>query len=182
MSLPSDTVTNNVEQLLLEDPAKNAGANTAEGTSDGGDNNSINLNSMSLNKAITLMQKAFNSQSSVDPTVNNNSAPQQDLNTMDTTRSATAEEEDEMLQEFSQEFGKTDIEGPSINENLTKIFQDLTYGIFKEEKLETLLNDIVPPENIERSEVTKVNKEAWQKIAHKTKTFDIRSQHLQDLI
>ena len=57
MSLPSDTVTNNVEQLVLEDPAKNAGANTAEGTSDGGDNNSINLNSMSLNKAITLMQK-----------------------------------------------------------------------------------------------------------------------------
>ena len=51
-----------------------------------------------------------------------------------------------------------------------------------EEKLEKLLNDIAPPENIEGFEVTKVNKELWRKIAHKTKTFDIRFRHLQDLI
>lgn len=39
MSLPSDTVTDDVEQLLLEDPAKDTGANCTEKTSDGGDNN-----------------------------------------------------------------------------------------------------------------------------------------------
>ena len=39
MSLQSDTVTDDVEQLLLEDPAKDTGANCTEKTSDGGDNN-----------------------------------------------------------------------------------------------------------------------------------------------
>ena len=44
------------------------------------------------------------------------------------------------------------------------------------------MNDIAPPENTEGLEVTKVNKEVWRKTAHKTKTFDIRFQYLQDLI
>ena len=79
MSLPSDTVTDDVKQLLLEDPAKDAGA---------------------------------------------------------------------------------------INEMLTKIFQDFTYTIFKEEKLEKLFNDIALPKNIERLEVTNVKIENWRKTAH----------------
>ena len=41
---------------------------------------------------------------------------------------------------------------------------------------------LLPPENIEGLEVTKLNKEFWRKIAHETKTFDIRFQHLQGLI
>ena len=57
------------------------------------------------------MQKAFNFQGTVDPTVNNNSTPQPDLNTVDTTGSATTGEKNEMLQKVSQEFGKTDIKG-----------------------------------------------------------------------
>ena len=44
------------------------------------------------------------------------------------------------------------------------------------------MNDIATPENIEGFEVTKVNKDVWRNIVHKTKTFDIRFQHLQDLI
>ena len=44
---------------------------------------------------------------------------------------------------------------------LTKIFQDFTYTIFKEEKLEKLLNDIALPKNIERLEVTNVKIEVW---------------------
>ena len=149
---------------------------------EGGDNNLINLNSMSLNQAIALIQKSFNFQGTVDPTVNNNSAPQPDLNPVYNTGHATVGEEDERLQEVSQEFGKTDIKGPPINEKLTKIFEDLTYGIFKEKTLGKLLNDITSPENIEGLEVTKVNKEVWGKVPHKTKTFDIRFPHLQDLI
>ena len=116
MSLPSDTVTDDVKQLLLEDPAKNAWTNSTEGTSDSGDNNPINLNSMSLNKATALMQKAFNFQGTADPTMNNNSTPQPDLKAMDTTGSA-AREEDEMLQEVFQEFGKTGIKGPLLMKN-----------------------------------------------------------------
>ena len=36
MSLPNDTVTNDVEQVLLEDPVVDAGANSIERTSDEG--------------------------------------------------------------------------------------------------------------------------------------------------
>ena len=61
------SVTDDVEQLLLEDPAEDAGANSTEGTSDGVDNNPKNLNSMSLNQGIALMQKAFNFQGTIRP-------------------------------------------------------------------------------------------------------------------
>ena len=142
-----------------------------DGTSGGGDNNPINLNSMSLNQAIALMQKTFNFQGTIGPTVNKDSIPQLDVITVETIGSATAGEEDKMLQNISQEFGKTDINGPPINEKLTNIFQDLTYGIFKVEKLEKLLNDIASPENMEGLEVNKVNDDVWTKIAHKTKTL-----------
>lgn len=56
---------------------------------------------MPLNQAISLMQKTFNFQGTVEPTVSNNSTPQQDLNTVHSTGSATAGEEDEMPQEVS---------------------------------------------------------------------------------
>ena len=89
MCLLSNTVTSDVVQLLLEDPAEDAGANMTEETSDGGDNNTINLN-----QAITLIQKVFNFQGIVDPTVNNNSTPQPDLNTVDANGGATVGEKD----------------------------------------------------------------------------------------
>ena len=96
--------------------------------------------------------------------MNNNFTPQPDLNTVDTTETATTGKK---MKCFKVKF--------------TKIFQDLTYGIFKEEKLEKLFN-IAPQENIEGLEVIKVNEEVWRKIAHKTKIFNVRFQHLQDLI
>ena len=46
----------------LEDTVEEVGANSIEETCDGGDKNLIHLNSMSLNKAIALMQKACNFQ------------------------------------------------------------------------------------------------------------------------
>ena len=36
MILPNDTVTDDVERVLLEDPVVDAGANSTERTSDGG--------------------------------------------------------------------------------------------------------------------------------------------------
>ena len=74
---------------------------STEGTSDEGDKNPINLNSMPLNHATSFMQKTFNFQGTVDPTVNNNSTPQQGLNTLHSTGSATAGEEDEVPQKVS---------------------------------------------------------------------------------
>lgn len=53
-----------------------------------------------------------------------------------------------MLQKFSQEFGKNDTKGPHINGKLTKIFQNLTYGIFQEENVEKLLKYNDPLEKI----------------------------------
>ena len=71
---------------------------------------------MSLNQAIALMQKTFHFQGAVDTTVTNNFTSQPEINTVDTTRSVTSWEQDEMLQEVSKEFGKTGIKGPPINE------------------------------------------------------------------
>ena len=44
------------------------------------------------------------------------------------------------------------------------------------------MNDIAPPENIEGLEFTEENKGVLRNIAHKGKAFDVRLQHLQDLI
>ena len=44
------------------------------------------------------------------------------------------------------------------------------------------MNNIAPPENIEGLEFTEENKGVLRKIAHKTKAFDVRLQHLQDLL
>ena len=60
-----------------------------------------------------------------------------------------------MLQKVSQEFGKNDTKGPHINGKLTKIFQDLKYGIVQEENIEKLLKDNDPQEKIKGGELLK---------------------------
>lgn len=48
------------------------------------------------------------------------------------------------LLEISQELQKVRLRGFSLNEKLTKIFQDLTCIIFKEKNLPQLLDEITP--------------------------------------
>ena len=43
------------------------------------------------------------------------------------------------LLDISEEFERFEIKGPSLNGKLTKLFQDLTYNIFKEGKLQQLV-------------------------------------------
>ena len=71
---------------------------------------------------------------------------------------------------------KLTIKGSPINE-IIKIFQVLRYGFLRKKSL-TTIEWCCSPENIKGLEVTKVNKEVWRKTAHKTKTFEIRFQHL----
>ena len=151
MSLQNDvtvTTEDDVEQLLNEEEIETTGANSNDGTSNVNKNEILNTNNISLNEALSLLQRALNIQqqvpSTVDTTENTNPAPRPVVNTVDPTANTATGEEEEMLHEVSQEFGKTDIKGPPINEKLTKIFQDLTFGICKEEKLEKLLNDLAP--------------------------------------
>ena len=72
--------------------------------------------------------------------------------------------------------------GPPTDQGLANVFQDLAWGIFKQEKWDQVISGTIPPENLESLDVTKVNKEVWLKISHGTKSFDLSFQKLQDLI
>ena len=63
--------------------------------------------------------------------------------------------------------------GPPIDQRLANVFQDLAWGIFKQEKWDQVISGTIPPENLESLDVTKVNKEVWLKISHGTKSFDL---------
>ena len=62
---------------------------------------------------------------------------------------------------------------PISGEKLQKVTQDLTWGIYKTEKCEQVMEEIFPTGNIEGLEVNKVNIEVWRKISHSTKHSDI---------
>ena len=65
---------------------------------------------------------------------------------------------------------------------LMKIFQNffknLVYNDISVEKLENLLKEVLPPENLDGLEANKVNSEIRRKIAHQTKSLDLKSQNL----
>ena len=44
-----------------------------------------------------------------------------------------------------------------VNENIAKLFQNFVYNDINVEKLENLLKEVLPPENINGLEVNKVN-------------------------
>ena len=73
-------------------------------------------------------------------------------------------------------------EGTPIYKKLEKILQDLLWGLFKKEKLEKVVMDTLPRENLENLERTLVNPEIWRKISHKTKSVDLRLQEIQKLV
>lgn len=54
-----------------------------------------------------------------------------------------------------------------------EIFQDLTYSIFKKEKLQQLLDEVAPLENIEMLEITKVNQKVLQKMTHQPQLLKV---------
>jgi len=64
---------------------------------------------------------------------------------------------DELLTDISQEYQLTEMKGPPINEKLAKIFQDLSWGIHKKEKVEQVQKESLSPSNMENLDVQPVN-------------------------
>ena len=52
------------------------------------------------------------------------------------------------MNEILQDLEKCDERGPPLNENFAKLFQNLVYNDINFEKLEDLLKEVFPPENI----------------------------------
>ena len=78
---------------------------------------------------------------------------------------------DECLSEILQDLEKCEEIEPPLNENFAKLFQNLVYNDINVEKLEKLLKEVLPPENINGLEANKVNSEIWRQIAHQTKSL-----------
>ena len=89
---------------------------------------------------------------------------------------------DEYFSEISQDLEKCEERGPCLNENIAQLFQNLVYNDINVEKLENLFKEVLPPENINGLEASKVNSEVWRQIAHQTKSFDLKLQNLQKII
>ena len=86
------------------------------------------------------------------------------------------------MRDITQEFEFEEEKGPPVHLKLHKIMQDLIWGIFKKDKLESVIEKNLPPKHLENLDPTKVNPEVWNKISHKTKSIDIRQQHIQSYI
>ena len=80
---------------------------------------------------------------------------------------------------MSSEYEPSGEKGPAVQEKLAKIFQDLVQGIHKEEKLNSLIDSINPPCNVEGLEVTKVNTEVWRRMSRTAWSNDLKLQKLQ---
>ena len=55
-------------------------------------------------------------------------------------------------------------------------------GCFQEKKLEKVVMDTLPPQNLENLEKTLVNPEIWRKVSHETKSVDLRPQEIKKLV
>ena len=66
---------------------------------------------------------------------------------------------------MSSEYEPSGEKGPAVQEKLANIFQDLVQGIHKDEKLNSVIDSINPPCNVEGLEVTKVNTEVWRRMS-----------------
>ena len=73
---------------------------------------------------------------------------------------------DEYLNEILRDLEKCEERGAPLNENIAKHFQNLVYNDINAEKLENILNEVLPPENINGLEANIVNFEIWRQIAH----------------
>ena len=64
---------------------------------------------------------------------------------------------DDLLDDMYDEYEPTQKLGPPVNEKLCKIFQDLIWGIHKEEKMKDVSGNILAPSNIKGLQVNRVN-------------------------
>ena len=161
------------------------------------DNTSTNTPDLSLglidtvttNKLFQLSQNFIHSQGNTADNTDNSavyggsSIPDNNTNGTDSVQDKSGETpQDKCAEELEQDYKKVVQKGPPIDQQLANVFQDLAWGIFKQEKWDQVISGIILPENFELLDVTKINKEVWLKISHGTKSFDLSFQKLQDLI
>lgn len=73
----------------------------------------------------------------------------------------------------------TDIFGGPINENLTTILKSIWAKAMSEDKLKTLCDKFLTPENCQCITSTKINPELWSKLSTNCRSNNIRSQRVQ---
>ena len=78
---------------------------------------------------------------------------------------------------MSSEYEPSGEKGPAVQEKLTNIFQDLVEGIHKEEKLNSVIDSINPPCNVEG--LAKVNTKAWRRMSRTARSNGLKLQKLQ---
>ena len=103
-------------------------------------------------------------------------------NSAEQTTDSVDAESDDLLQQMSSEYEPTGEKGPAVQEKLANIFQDLVQGIHKEEKLNSVVDSINPPCNVEGLEVTKVNTEVWRRSSLTARSNDLKLQKLKALM
>lgn len=66
---------------------------------------------------------------------------------------------------LTQDYEKTEKRGPPIfGEKVQMVTQDISWGIYRTEKFDQVMEKIFPPENTEDPEINKVNFEIWRDI------------------
>ena len=105
---------------------------------------------MSLTQLLSLLQNSIQNQSNIDPSVATLPDPGQNKTTVNSTGENLLknvdndDEDDKLLQDLTQEFECQEERGPPIYKKLEKNLQDLMWGVFKKEKLEKIVMDILP--------------------------------------
>ena len=89
---------------------------------------------------------------------------------------------DDLLDDMYDEYEPTQKLGPPVNEKLCRIFQELIWGIHREEKMKDARENTLTPSNIKGLQVNRVNPEIWREMSHVTKTNDLKLQNLQALL
>ena len=147
------------------------------------------IDTITTNKLLKLFQSLIHFQEDTAENTDTSAAcggssiPDNNSNGTDSVQDKSGDTpQDKCAEELEQDYKTVVQKGPTIDQRLTNVFQDLAWGIFKQEKWDQVISGTIPPENLESLDVTKVNKEVWLKIFHGTKSFDLRFQKLQDLI
>ena len=133
-----------------------------------------------------MLQNSIQNQSNIGPSVATLPNPGQNNSTVDSTGENLKENEDnddeeyKLFQDLTQEFECQEETGSLIHKKIENILQDILWGVFKKEKLEKVVMDVLPQKNLENLERT--FSEIWRKISHKAKSVDLRLQQIQKLV
>ena len=139
-----------------------------------------------MTQLLALLQNSIQNQSNIGPSVATLPNPGQNNSTVDSTGENLKENEDnddeeyKLFQDLTQEFECQEETGSLIHKKIENILQDILWGVFKKEKLEKVVMDVLPKKNLENLERT--FSEIWRKISHKAKSVDLRLQQIQKLV